>query len=147
MGFQTKSSPDATYCRLAQTAPRCQSATRPVGGSFGSLLQSQTHHLFDFIVADLARGSRTGLVTQTSYAFGNEAIAPETNGESCRAQLSRHCRIAQTTAAVQHDAGTESYRTRATRLLCQSFQFGSLCFTDYQLTLLRTSPARLHASQ
>jgi hypothetical protein len=82
----------------------------------------------DLIVADLARGSRTGLVTETSYAFGNEAIAPETYGESRRAQLSRHRRIAQTTAAVQHDAGTESYRTRATRLLCQSFQFGSLCF-------------------
>src|SRR5215469_3091526 len=146
MWLQTKGAPDTTYGRLAQTASRCQSATRPVGGSFGSPLQSQTNHLFDLIVAALARGSRTGRVTETSYAFGNEAIAPETYGESRRAQLSRHRRIAQTTAAVQQNAGTESYRTRATRVLCQSFQFDALCFTDYQLTLLRTSSARLHAS-
>jgi len=37
-----------------------------VGGSFGSPLQSQTNHLFDLIVADLAWGTRTELVTETS---------------------------------------------------------------------------------
>jgi hypothetical protein len=147
MGLQTKGSPDATYRRLAQTDSGGHSTARPVGGAFGGLLQSQTNHPFDLVVADLAGGPQTGLVTETSYAFGNEAITPQTYGESRRAQLSRHRSIAQTTPALQHDAGTESYRTRATRLLCQSFQFGSLRFTNYQLTLLGTSSARLHASQ
>src|SRR5215469_18706346 len=109
MWLQTKGAPDTTYGRLAQTASRCQSATRPVGGSFGSPLQSQTNHLFDLIVADLARSSRTGLVTETRYAFGNEAIAPETYGESRRTQLSRHRGIASSTPALHHDACTESY--------------------------------------
>jgi hypothetical protein len=76
MRLQTKGSPDATDRRLAQTASRCQSTARPVGGSLGSLLQGQAKHLFDLIVANLARGSRTGLVTQASDAFGNDATAP-----------------------------------------------------------------------
>lgn len=87
MGLEAEGAPDATDGGLTHAQLLGKAARTPMGGAFGSGLQSPFDHGFHLVIANLARSARPRLIAQRFHAACDEAVAPESDGERGGMQL------------------------------------------------------------
>src|ERR1035437_5048293 len=112
MGLKPKCAPNPVDGRAAEAARSGHGAGTPVSRVFGGGLQRLHDDRFDLVVADLARGTTTGLVEQTRSPSFDEAPAPLANRAVDVADLAGDRGVRQSIARQKNDACARSQRMR-----------------------------------
>src|SRR4051794_33981208 len=92
--------PDSTNGHAAQSGVFGHLARTPMSLSTRCTLQCLNHYLFNLLVADFARSTRTLLVIEPPQPLLQEARPPFANHADGAAQLLGHCSVTQTFGEV-----------------------------------------------